>query len=144
MWEKRCPWCGKKIARFPEGTEATRNRRYTPRLLTFSYCPCCNHYYGQSVCTKRGIICSVGLSLCLLMSFLLKNGLFLLPILVFAGVILTSPLLKMTEKEDLVFEEEPITQCVQYEGACMVEPHEYYFFDEKIYWPVAGRWRLRS
>lgn len=102
MKNSNCPWCGHKINRFKD-QQGVRKRK-TPSRLRFAKCSHCLHYYGQNVKSKRNVIAFIAIVLSLILSICFQNAYMLLLIFFFLGIVVTSPLEKMTDDEN-VFED---------------------------------------
>lgn len=99
MKNSNCPWCGHKINRFKD-QQGVRKRK-TPLHLRFAQCSHCFHYYGQNTKSKRNVIAFIAIVLSLILSICFQNAYMLLLIFFFLGIVVTSPLERMTPDENI-------------------------------------------
>ena len=99
MKNSSCPWCGHKINRFKD-QQGVRKRK-TPLRLRFAQCSHCFHYYGQNTKSKRNVIAFIAIVLSLILSVCFQNAYMLLLIFFFLGIVVTSPLERMTPDENI-------------------------------------------
>ena len=100
MREDRCPWCGKRINRFRDQQNVQKKK--TPANLRFARCSHCGNYYGQNVYSVRNKLCFAGGILTLLAGLLSGIYYILFLSIPFVLLVVTSPIVKMTENEDVV------------------------------------------
>ena len=128
MYQNICPWCGKKIDRLKD--RKGRLQKKTPLELIFAECHHCHNYYGQTVKSKRAAFSALGMLLSFILGILFDNGWIALFALVFIIPLLTSPLIKMNENEEIITEEKSVYIMTVKQEYQKISKNKYYYFSE--------------
>lgn len=123
-----CPWCGKKINRFKDRKGWVKKK--TPLELIFAKCHHCHNYYGQTVKSKRAAFSALGMLLSFILGILFDNGWIALFALVFIIPLLTSPLKKMNENEEVIIENISVYMMTVKQEYQKISKNKYYYFSE--------------
>lgn len=129
MKENICPWCGKKINRFKDRNGVAKKK--TPLGLRFAKCSYCDNYYGQSTKSKRCIFSIIGIVISIIAGAIYNSWICFFSF-VFIGFVLTSPLKKMTEKEDVIIEKKSVYKIEVNEEFQKISKKHYYYFNKNF------------
>ena len=121
-----CPWCGKTV--YESLCKKQVQKRKTPVRFLFSQCEHCHHCYGQNARGTRMWISFCGmLASVILTKFHGNFWLMIVPVFLFMAYALATPIVKMTEDEEICKENSLMYHAVVTEGKMSGKYKIYYF-----------------